>query len=175
MAFVLFYNGGHPPSWFCYAHVWTTHKVYSLCRIWLPWTRCSSFDNIQVSILRVRLEMPIHASKIGSFGAFPPPPQCGEQYHFVRRRRVGIPAVYTDCVQQASWWEQLCTKAFVSPDSCKILTWVVLTSDLPTVRCSSLCFRVNIATSWVVVFDTVMQRNIGYFQKQRKKWSCYYE
>ena len=36
--FLIFQDGGRPPSWIRYTPVWTTHEVYfgglSLCKIW---------------------------------------------------------------------------------------------------------------------------------------------
>jgi len=34
-----FQNGGHPPSWICFVHVWTTHDenfvIFITVQIWL--------------------------------------------------------------------------------------------------------------------------------------------
>ena len=36
--FLIFQDGGRPPSWICYTHVWTIHEVYFgglwHCKIW---------------------------------------------------------------------------------------------------------------------------------------------
>jgi len=87
LRFFDFLNGGRPPSWICYVHVWTTHDKYlvhlSLCRIRFTilaiynfyvriglW--CSSFDNIQVFIFNVfGLKMPIYARN-GDYWGFCP-------------------------------------------------------------------------------------------------------
>jgi len=51
--FLIFQDGGRPPSWICYTPVWTILEVYfgGLCHcVKVGLNRCSSFDNMQVLI-----------------------------------------------------------------------------------------------------------------------------
>jgi len=64
--FLIFQDGGRPPSWICYTPVWTTHEVYfgGLCHCTkFGLNRCSSFDNMQFLIFwALSLKMSIHAT-----------------------------------------------------------------------------------------------------------------
>ena len=70
--FLIFQDGGRPPSWICYTPVWTIHEVYfgGLCHCAkFGLNRCSSFDNMQVLIFwALSLKMPIHAFFWGKNG-----------------------------------------------------------------------------------------------------------
>ena len=80
--FLLFQDGGRPPSWICFTRVGTTHEEYLV--VFCDYAkfgcnRCRNFDSMQILIFcTLRLKMPIHALKIGVFGGFYP--QNGEQY-----------------------------------------------------------------------------------------------
>jgi len=50
--FWIFQDGGCQPSWICFRHTWTTNRKYLVVSITAKFSydRCSSFDNISVSI-----------------------------------------------------------------------------------------------------------------------------
>jgi len=58
-------GGGRQPSWTRFARVWSTYEQYLLIFVAcakIGWTRCGSFDNMQVLIsCDSGLKMPIHA------------------------------------------------------------------------------------------------------------------
>jgi len=58
-------GGGRQPSWIRFARVWTDYEQYLLFFVAcakIGWTRCGSFDNMQVLIsCELGLKMPIHA------------------------------------------------------------------------------------------------------------------
>jgi len=79
MAISFFQNGGHPPSWICYTHVWTIHERYLLTYVNVQ--NLAGFGAVvsticKFSIVRVKFERRIHAPK-SFFGISP---QYWEQY-----------------------------------------------------------------------------------------------
>jgi len=80
--FLIFQDGGRPPSWICCTPVWTTREVYfgghyHCAKFGL--NRCSSFDNMQVLIFgALSLKTPIHSPFSGVFGA-----KMGENRNFM--------------------------------------------------------------------------------------------
>jgi len=66
-----FLNGGRPPSWICWARLgpplmttWWSLTLYRCAKF--GWNRCSSFDNIKLSMFcTFGLKTPIHAPKVG--------------------------------------------------------------------------------------------------------------
>ena len=73
LPFLIFQDGGRPPSWICDTPVWTTDEVYFgglyHC-VKFGLNRCSSFDNMQVLIFwALSVKIPIHAPFLGVFGA----------------------------------------------------------------------------------------------------------
>ena len=70
--FLIFQDGGRPPSWICYTPVWTTHEVYfgGLCHCAkFGLNRFSSLYNMPVSVFcEFGLKMPIHTHFGGVFG-----------------------------------------------------------------------------------------------------------
>jgi len=73
--FLIFHDGGRPPSWIRLRHIWSTHGeclgVYHSAKV--GYDQCSSFYNMNISIFGTfDWKMPINAPKIGVFGQFDP-------------------------------------------------------------------------------------------------------
>ena len=73
---LLVHDGGHPPSWICLGHIWTSHKgawwsLYYYVKFGCNW--CSNLENMKVWIFHTfGLKMPIHAPQIRFFGGIWP-------------------------------------------------------------------------------------------------------
>ena len=76
MIFLFFQDGGRPPSWICYACVWTTHEGHLV--VFITVQNLVGIDAVVFDIMRVLtfwefgLKVPIHAPKMGFFGGFNP-------------------------------------------------------------------------------------------------------